>query len=145
MFVVCLFQAQLSAKWLHINITLLSSVLSWFHSRKTTFVHDSVAAQQWTSLEGLLTRILNPGPFGGNPCIVRISVDGKAGVPPWLLLSGRATSARPRRSSCPSLCTQEGDPKMPGWWKELLIVAATQKQRSRVASALRACQHWHWH
>ena len=33
------------------------------------------------------------------------------GVPPWLLLSGHVTTTRPTRSSWPSLCNQEGNPK----------------------------------
>ena len=51
-------------------------------------------------------------------------------VPPWLLLSGHITSTRPTRSSWPSLCNQEGNPKMPGWWGKLLTVAATQSRIS---------------
>ena len=39
----------------------------------------------------------------------------RLGVPPWLLLSGCITSTQPIRTSWPSLCNQEGNPKTPGW------------------------------
>ena len=47
----------------------------------------------------------------GNPQIVWLFVDSQIGVATWLLLSGHVTTTRPTRSSWPSLCNQEGNPK----------------------------------
>ena len=66
--------------------------------------------------------------WGGIPALYKFWWMTMLGVPHWLLLSGLLTSTQRTRSSCLNLCIWEGDPKMLGWWRKLLMVTATQSR-----------------